>query len=406
MRKILLTSAVSLLVLVAMVGARAGLGPDPRTLTVMFPSTTSLYQGAQVKVLGVRVGTVDSIEVKGTQVQVGLSYDPDVKLPEDVHAVIVPPSVVGDRFVQLAPAYTSGPVLEDDAHLDVTRAGVPLELEDTYRALDKTAVGLGPRGAGRDGALAHLISASAANMRGRGKLFNTTIRSFADAISTLAGSSDDINGTTTNLARFNHRLAASDATIRRLVVSLVAVSTELNGQGDELTQAVTALDRALGDVAVFTKQNRAGLRSNIAGLTSVSSALRRHTRELEEVTDLGPVGLTNLFKTYVARNWDPDHPGASTIDGRTGSQNLHAVGAQDLDTQLSYTMSAFCASLPAAEATRLAPFCDALEAAGGDIGRVILEAYRQGGPSGPKGGSPMAPSARELEKAQRTGAGR
>jgi phospholipid/cholesterol/gamma-HCH transport system substrate-binding protein len=369
-------------------------------MTVMFPSTTSLYQGAQVKVLGVRVGTVDSIQVKGTQVQVELSYDPEVKLPADVHAVIVPPSVVGDRFVQLAPAYTGGPVLQDRARLGITRAGVPLELEDTYRALDKTAVGLGPRGAGRDGALAHLISASADNMRGRGRLFNTTIRSFADAIATLAGSSDDINGTTTNLARFNRRLAASDATIRRLVVSLVAVSTELNGQGDELTRAVTALDRALGDVAVFAKHNRSSLRSNLAGLTSVSSALRRHTRELEEVTELGPVGLTNLFKTYVARNWDPDHPGQSTIAGRTGSQNLHAVGAQDLDTQLSYTMSAFCASLPAAEATRLAPFCDALEAAGGDVGKVILEAYRQGGPH-PPGGAPMAPSAREQKAARR-----
>ncbi len=399
MRRILVTSAVALLVLVALVGARAGLGSDPRRLTVMFPSTTSLYEGAQVKVLGVRVGTVDSIEVTGTQVQVELSYDPAVKLPEDVHAVIVPPSVVGDRFVQLAPAYTGGPVLRDDARLGVERAGVPLELEDTYRALDKTAVGLGPRGANKDGALADLISASAENMRGRGKLFNTTIRSFADAIATLASSSDDINGTTTNLARFNRRLAASDATIRRLVVSLVAVSTELNGQGDELTRAVTALDSALGDVATFTRQNRKALTSDLAGLTSVSSALRRHTRELEEVTELGPVGLTNLFKTYVARNWDPDHPGASSIEGRTGSQNLHAVALQDMDTQLSYTMSAFCASLQAAEATRLAPFCDALEAAGGDLGRVILEAYRTHGP--PEGGAPLAPSARELERGLR-----
>jgi phospholipid/cholesterol/gamma-HCH transport system substrate-binding protein len=402
MRKILVTSVAAILVLAMMVGARAALREDARRLTVMFPSTTSLYEGAQVKVLGVRVGTVDSIEVEGTQVEVRMSYDPGVKLPEDVHAVIVPPSVVGDRFVQLAPAYTGGPVLQDEAELDVSRAGVPLELEDTYRALDKTAAGLGPRGAGKDGALANLISASAENMRGRGKLFNTTIRSFADAIATLASSSDDINGTTTNLARFNRRLAASDATIRRLVVSLVAVSTELNGQGDELTAAVTALDRSLADVAVFAKENRTGLRESLAGLTSVSAALRRHTRELEEVTELGPVGLTNLFKTYVARNWDPSNPGASSIEGRTGSQNLHAVGAQDMDTQLSYAMSAFCASLPPAEATRLAPFCDALEAAGGDLGAVILEAYRQEGDfQRPSKGSPMSPSSRELKEARR-----
>lgn len=104
MRRILVTSVVAVLLLAALVGARSLTdGPAPRTLTVLFPSTTSLYEGAQVKVLGVRVGTVESIEVEGTAVRVEMTYDGDLDLPADVTAVVVPPSVVGDRFVQLAP---------------------------------------------------------------------------------------------------------------------------------------------------------------------------------------------------------------------------------------------------------------------------------------------------------------
>ena len=34
-----------------------------------------------------------------------MSYDADVKIPADAKAVIIAPSIVGDRYVQLTPAY-------------------------------------------------------------------------------------------------------------------------------------------------------------------------------------------------------------------------------------------------------------------------------------------------------------
>jgi len=399
-KKILITSAVALLVLVGLAVLVPSLDEDRPELSVMFPSTTSLYEGAQVKVLGVRVGTVESIEVEGTQVRVSMSYDPDVKIPADVHAVIVPPSVVGDRFVQLTPAYTGGEVLADGAALGIERSGVPLELDDTYRALDQVADALGPQGANDDGALSRLIAAGADNLRGRGRLLNTTVRQLADAIGVLADSSGDINGTTSELARLNSRLVGSDETIRQLVGNLVAVATELNGQGQQLSDSVTTLDRALGRVAAFARDNRTNLRDSLADLTSVSVALRRHTRELEEITDLAPVGLVNLMNTYVPRNWDPTNPKGTVVDGRTGSQNLHAVMLQELDTQLSYTFGALCASLPKPASTELAPFCTALEGAGGSLGALLVEIYR----SGPGGAGLLDPSQREL--AQATGSAR
>ena len=375
MRRLVVAVLGLALVAAAPVGVRAATGgAGERTLTVTFPSTISLYEGAQVKVLGVRVGTVESIEVVGTSVRVELSYDDEVDLPADVSALVVPPSIVGDRFVQLAPAYTGGLVLPDGAELGLERSGVPLELDDTYRALDQVAGSLGPDGANRDGALSRLISAGAANLDGRGRLFNTTIRDLADAIGTLAGSSDDISITTRNFGRITRTLAGKDATIRRLVANLVLVSSELNSQRDELGAAVTGLDSALAKVAAFTRDNRAALTDDLAGLSEVADVLASHVAELEEISDLAPVGLVNLGNTYVPGNWDPRKPYATSVEGRTGSQNLHAVPLQDFDVQLGYTFTALCASLPDAAKTQLAPFCSALEAAGGDLGAVILEA--------------------------------
>ena len=79
-----------------------------KTLTAHFPRTVSIYEGSDVRVLGVPVGTVDTVTPSGTDVVVTMSYDAEVKVPEDAAAVIVSPSIVGDRFVQLTPVYTDG----------------------------------------------------------------------------------------------------------------------------------------------------------------------------------------------------------------------------------------------------------------------------------------------------------
>ena len=86
LRRSLTAAVVVLLVLAGLLVLRSG-GTDDRTLTAMFPRTTSLYAGAKVKVLGVAVGKVDSIKVKGTAVEVTMSYRGDVKIPEDAHAL-------------------------------------------------------------------------------------------------------------------------------------------------------------------------------------------------------------------------------------------------------------------------------------------------------------------------------
>ena len=48
--------------------------------------------------------------------------------------MIVAPSIVGDRFVQLTPVYEGGEVLADGAVLDTDRTSIPLELDQIYRA--------------------------------------------------------------------------------------------------------------------------------------------------------------------------------------------------------------------------------------------------------------------------------
>lgn len=385
-RRVLTGVVVLLLVLAGITLLRSG-GSEDRTVTATFPRTTSLYAGAKVKVLGVPVGKVTDIKVVGTGVEVTMTYDGDVKVPADAHALIVPPSIVGDRFIQLAPAYEEGPVLADNARLGLDRTGVPVELDDTYDALDKFAAGLGPNGANKDGALSDLVTATAKNITGHGREFNTAVREFASAISTLAGSSGDISDTVENLAVLTDTLAGKDAELRSLVDNLASVGVELNGQRDEISSSVVELQKALGMVAEFAAENRSELRETVTGLTDVTGVLSRRSKELTQLLDIAPVGLTGLANIYIPKNWDPSKPWLTPVGGRAGNANLRAALFSDLDTQLGFTFGAICAQLPAEQKVQLAAFCSALAEAGGSLGGLLSKAIEMGA-AGPAGVAP------------------
>src|SRR5699024_8026022 len=106
-------------------------------------------------------------------------------VPADAKALIVAPSVVGDRFIQLTPAYQGGPKLEDGAELGLKDTSTPLELDQIYKSLDQLTVALGPDGANSDGALTDLLSVAADNFDGQGKKFNQTITDLGKLTGTL-----------------------------------------------------------------------------------------------------------------------------------------------------------------------------------------------------------------------------
>src|SRR3990170_3909601 len=116
--KKLIAPAIVVALLVAAAFTWLG-GEERKTLTAHFPRTVSLYEGSDVRVLGVPIGTVDTVTPSGTDVVVTMSYDPEVKVPADATAVIISPSIVGDRYVQLTPAYDGGDVLASGETMDV-----------------------------------------------------------------------------------------------------------------------------------------------------------------------------------------------------------------------------------------------------------------------------------------------
>jgi phospholipid/cholesterol/gamma-HCH transport system substrate-binding protein len=270
-----------------------------------------------VRVLGVPVGKVDSVTPSGTQVVVTMHYDADVQIPAGAKAVIISPSIVGDRFVQLTPAYSGGQVLADGATLDQDHTAVPLELDQIYESLDDLTVALGPSGANEKGALTDLLETTARNFGGQGKKFHQTIEDFGKLSGTLADNKDQLFGSVRQLEGFVRTLARNDHTVRDFNKTLAQVSGMLEGERGDLAASLRNLGTAMKQVSSFVRENREVLGKNIAGLDDVTQILVKQRAALAETLRNAPLALNNLALAY--------NPQAGTLDTRA---NLGEIGNQ------------------------------------------------------------------------------
>ncbi len=291
-----------------------GGGDDAKKVTAYFPRTVSLYEGSDVRVLGVAVGTVDSIEPQGTQVKVEMTYDADVEIPAQASAMVISPAIVGDRYVQLTPAYTTGEVLPDNSVIEQDRNDVPLELDEIYSGLDRLTVALGPNGANSEGALSDLLQVTAANFGGQGEAFNQTIQDFSTLSETLDNNKDELFDSARELSGFITTLAENDDVVRDFNTSLGQVSTVLSEERQELAGALKNLAVALDEVGSFVQENRAVLGRNISGLDRVFKVFVRQRDNFEETLRIAPLALNNLALTY--------NPDAGTLDTNANIANL------------------------------------------------------------------------------------
>lgn len=284
-------------------------GADRRTITVDFERSVSLYEGSKVRILGVDVGTVEKLTPRGQNVRARISWDGEYDVPADAKAVIVSPSVVGDRFVQLVPAYTGGAKLNDGAHIDQSRTGTPTELDETYAALDRVATTLGPKGLNEEGAVSDLLANSAKNLDGKGAEMRESIAALSKLTKTADGSKDELFASVEQIERFVSALEANDDSVRRFNASLAGVSDVLAGEGDDLQLAVRELASALQQVQGYVAENRTSLRRNVDGLSKVTTSLSKQRKDLAKILESGPKALANLATAY--------NPTNGTIDART-----------------------------------------------------------------------------------------
>ncbi|MEV0763935.1 MCE family protein [Nocardia sp. NPDC050435] len=283
------------------------------SVTAYFQSTNGLYVGDDIRVLGVKVGTIDVIEPGPERVKVEFTLDRGVELPADAKAVIISPSLVSARFIQLAPAYTGGPKLADDAQIPIERTAVPVEWDDIKAELSKLATTLGPVGDDEQGSFGRFLDTAAANIDGNGQKFRDTLRELSATLGTLSDGRTDLFGTIRNLQKFVEVLSASNEQIVQFGGRLASVSDVLADTSADLGAGLDNLDIALADVKRLIEGSGAELTEGMSRLASVTQILLDKRPEIERVLHSGPTALVNFYQIY--------SPAQGTLGGAVALNN-------------------------------------------------------------------------------------
>jgi phospholipid/cholesterol/gamma-HCH transport system substrate-binding protein len=317
-----------------------------KQITAYFGETIGVYPGSTVRVLGVPVGTVDAVRPVGREVEVTMTLNHGVAVPADAQAVVVAPSVVADRYVQLTPAYTGGPQMASGAVIPARRTATPVEVDELYNSLNKLAIAFGPHGANAHDALSDLIKTGAANLNGNGKALADMISQFGQAMGTLGGSAGNLSATIDHLQLFTSMLKANDGQVRQAEQQLAQVSGFLAADRQNLGAALDDLATALGQIKTFIASNRALIKTNVTRLAAITGTLVKERASLAEALDDAPLAADNLLGAY--------DPRSHTLDGRANLQEFSVGPATSVITGTG-TTAEILFQVPSSELGSLPP---------------------------------------------------
>jgi virulence factor Mce-like protein len=273
----------------------------PKTITAYFTSATAIYPGDQVRVSGVKVGTIKSIEPQGTQAKLTLKVDRDVPIPADAKAIIFTENLVAARFVELTPAYrTSGPVMADGAVIPVQRTAVPVEWDEVKNQLMRLATDLGPNAKVSTPAISRFIDSAANALQGNGDKLRQTLAQLSGVARTFANGSGNIVDIIKNLQTFVTALRDSNVQMVQFNNRLATLTSVVNDSKSDLDAALTDLSEAVGEVQRFIAGTRDATSEQLARLSNAIQPLVDQHMALENILHGAPTALSNFFNDYNA----------------------------------------------------------------------------------------------------------
>jgi phospholipid/cholesterol/gamma-HCH transport system substrate-binding protein len=288
------------------------------TVVAYFPVANALYPGDKVQIMGLRVGAIDKIEPAGDKMKVTFHYENKYKVPASASAVILNPTLVASRAIQLEPPYKGGPVLADNAVIPEDRTQVPVEWDELRNSVTNIISKLGPTPEQPKGPFGEVIESYANGLAGKGKQINNTLNSLSQALTALNEGRGDFFAVVRSLALFVNALHQDDQQFVALNQNLADFTGRLASSDGALADAIVQFDSLLSTVRPWLDKNREVLTHDINNLATATNALLQPDplNGLETALHVLPTAAANINQIY-----HPSHGSVVAVPAITNFAN-------------------------------------------------------------------------------------
>lgn len=296
--------------------ANTGVG-DTISYKARFTDATGLIEGDSVRIAGVKVGQVESVEVADRRVaEVTFAVRKGRVLPVTVTASIKYLNMVGQRYIDLDQG--AGPIGS------VFPAGETIPLERTSPALDLTQLfnGFQPLFEGLAPDEVNDLAGSIVQvLQGEGGTVDSLIRHVGSLTTTVAAKDKVIGQVVQNLNTVLKTVNDREDGFDDLVVTLQNLVTGFSGDRKPLGEAVVAMGDLTTVTADLLKDGRAPLKQDIAELGRLSRELDKGSGQIENFLAKTPAKMQAVTRLASYGSWlnlylcEAKVSGVATSDG-------------------------------------------------------------------------------------------
>ena len=268
--------------------------------TAAFTEAGGLKPNDEVRIAGVRVGKVESIELDGSHVKVTFRVKTDSAFGDETGAAIKVKTILGAMYLSLEP--DGNGQLQESEEIPVERTTSPFDVVEAFSGLAETAQEIDTD------QLAAGLTTLADLTRNTPEEFRSALAGVSALSANIAAKNDRINTLLTNLDRVTTVLADRDDDIITLMQDSDVLFQALVARRDAVHDLLVATTTLSTELTALVQDTREDLKPALTQLESVVAVLNKNEENIDNSLRLmapfyrvftNTLGTGPWFDTYI-----------------------------------------------------------------------------------------------------------
>lgn len=244
------------------------------TYYAAFSEAGGLKAGDEVRIAGVRVGKVNSVELDGDQVRAVFKVDGGAEFGPESRAAIKVKTLLGAKFLAIEPAGTGQ--MPEESEIPVERTSSPYDVVEAFSGLAETSDQIDTD------QLATSLRTLADLTRNTPEEFRAALDGVSALSRNLAARDEQLNALLTNLRKVSGVLADRDDDIIGLMEDADVLFRALVARRDAIHQLLVSTTTMSKELTALIRGSRADLKPALTELDQVVTTLVRNQKNIDE----------------------------------------------------------------------------------------------------------------------------
>ena len=238
-----------------------------------FSEAGGLKPNDEVRIAGVRVGKVESVELDGDHVRVSFRVDRDAEFGEETHAAIKVKTLLGAMFLALEPAGEGQ--LDEGDEIPLERTTSPYDVVEAFTGLAETSEDIDTD------QLAESLTTLADLTRNTPEEFRDALEGVSALSANIAAKNERIGTLLQNLDKVSTVLDERDEDLVALMRDADVLFRALVKRREAVHDLLVATSRLSRELTTLVRQSRADLKPALTHLENVVQVLNKNEDNLD-----------------------------------------------------------------------------------------------------------------------------